>query len=130
MPHEFLSGDWIAEVARIREENGPQNMIGAGAKLNMTVTGGPQGTYEVSIDDGVYADGHIADAATSLTVPYEVARQVFVQGAPMAAMQAFMAGQVQLDGDQSQLLNLQNSLLSPSPAQKKVIELVSEATAS
>lgn len=129
MAHEFLSDDWLTEVGRIREEHGPENMIGAGAKLNMTVTGGPQGTYEVHIDDGQYGNGLMDDAVTTLTVPYDIARQVFVQGAPMAAMQAFMAGQVQLEGDPGQLMNLQNSLLSPSAEQKKVIELVSEATA-
>ncbi len=42
MPHEFPAEGWLTEVERIREEHGPENMIGAGAKLNMTVTGDPR----------------------------------------------------------------------------------------
>lgn len=40
--HKFLAEGWLTEVGRIREEHGPENMIGAGAKLNMTLTGDPR----------------------------------------------------------------------------------------
>ena len=75
--------------------------------LNVVVTGGPQGDRELHLADGNFATGLIDDAPTKLTVPYTVARAMFVEGNQQAAMQAFMGGQIKVEGDMTKLMAMQ-----------------------
>lgn len=47
---------------------------------------------------------------TRVTVDYEVARKLFLEGDVSAGMQAFMAGQIRVEGDMSRLLLLQQHM--------------------
>ena len=40
-------------------------------------------------------------------MPYAVARQMFVEGNQQAAMQAFMGGQIKVEGDMTKLMAMQ-----------------------
>ena len=108
MPYTFLSDEWLAEVKKLADEAGAAGgAMPAGVQLNMVVTGGPQGDRELHLEKGTFAGGLIDGAPTKLTVPYSVARAMFVEGNQQAAMQAFMSGQIKVEGDMTKLMAMQ-----------------------
>ena len=129
MAHEFLSEDWFTEVDKLREEfkdMEPSASV-ADMKLNIVVTGAPSGDTEVHMAGGEFGRGLIDDAPTKLTVPYDVAKSVFVEGNQQAGMQAFMQGQIKVEGDMSRLMAMQSQ--TPDPNQQKIQERIKEITA-
>ena len=106
MPYAFLSDEWLDEVQKLAAEAGSEIMP-SGVQLNMVVTGSPEGDKELHVSDGVFGSG-LVDAPTKLTVPYDVARNMFVNGDQAAAMQAFMSGQIKVEGDMTKLMAMQN----------------------
>ena len=110
MPYTFLSDEWLAEVKKLADEAGSAGgAMPAGVQLNMVVTGGPEGDRELHVNDGVFASGLLDGAPTKLTVPYTVARQMFIEGNQQAAMQAFMSGQIKVEGDMTKLMAMQGA---------------------
>ena len=107
MPYQFLSDEWLAEVKKMAEENPAAAANAPDIQLNVVVTGGPQGDRELHLDKGMFAGGLIDGAPTKLTVPYSVARAMFIEGNQQAAMQAFMSGQIKVEGDMSKLMAMQ-----------------------
>ena len=86
-----------------------------GPSEGMVVTGGPAGDRELHVSDGAFGAGLI-EAPTKLTVPYATARQMFVEGNQQAAMQAFMGGQIKVEGDMTKLMAMQSSGGDPAAA--------------
>lgn len=127
MALEFLSDEWFAEVRKIRDEVDPPAPTGPAAdlKLNIVVTGGPGGDKEIHMAGGDFGEGLVDDAPTKLTVPYEVAKKTFIEGDQQAGMQAFMQGQIKVEGDMSKLMAMQSQQPSAEQAalQKKIAEI-------
>jgi hypothetical protein len=130
MPYTFLSDDWLTEVKKLADAAiaaGDAPTFPAGVQLNMVVTGGPEGDRELHVSDGVFAGGLLDSAPTKLTVPYTVARAMFVDGNQQAGMQAFMSGQIKVEGDMSKLMAMQaqggGDPARAAEMQKKVQEL-------
>jgi hypothetical protein len=107
MPYEFLSDDWLTEVKKISEESGGDQPA-SDLVININVTGGPSGDRQVHINGATFGAGNIEGAPTKLTVPYDVAKAIFVEGNQQAAMQAFMGGQIKVEGDMSKLMAMQS----------------------
>ena len=130
MPYTFLSDEWLDAVQKLAAEAGG-GMMPDSVKLNMVVTGGPEGDRELHVADGAFASGLIDDAPTKLTVPYEVAKSMFVKGDQAAAMQAFMSGQIKVEGDMTKLMAMQSGGQSGGPdqaaIQAKMLEITSDA---
>ena len=130
MPYPFLSDDWFTAARVIREEAGEIGPPGGNEiTLNVTVVEGPMGDTEMHLANGQFDRGHVDDAPTKATVPYDVARQLFVDGNPQAAMQAFMNGQLRIEGDISKIMAVQGAAMSPSADQLKLQERLREITA-
>ena len=130
MPYPFLSDDWLTAAKAIREEAGDIGPPGGeDIKLNVTVVEGPMGDTEIHLANGVFDRGHVDDAPTKATVPYDVARQLFVDGNPQAAMQAFMNGQLRIEGDISKIMAVQGAAMSPSPEQQQLQQKLRDITA-
>src|SRR3954454_15851506 len=106
MPFTFLSDEWLTEVKKLAEETGQSGMPDS-ITLNMVVTGGPQGDRQLHVTGGKVEGGLLDSAPTKLTVPYDVARKMFVEGDQSSAMQAFMSGQIKVEGDMSKLMAMQ-----------------------
>jgi hypothetical protein len=106
MAFPFLSDEWLDAVQKLAAEAGSDLMPNS-VQLNMVVTGGPQGDRELHVSEGVFGSG-LVEAPTKLTLPYEVARNMFVNGDQAAAMQAFMSGQIKVEGDMTKLMAMQN----------------------
>ena len=120
MASEFLSDEWLAEAKKISDEvRGGQAPSGPGSDItvNVVVVDGPSGDRDLHLSGGEFATGHIDNAPTKLTVPYEVAKQMFVEGNQQAAMQAFMSGQIKVEGDMTKLMAMQSSGGGPEQAQ-------------
>ena len=94
--------------------------------MNVVVTGGPEGDREVHLANGSFGVGLLADAPTKMTVPFDVAKQVFIDGNQQAAMQAFMAGQIKVEGDMTKLMAMQSG--APSAGQQQMAERLKQIT--
>ena len=117
--YEFLSDEWLTEVQKISAELGGDAAAsgpGADLKINVVVTGGPSGDHELHLAGGTFNAGAIEGAPTKLTVPYEVAKDMFVNGNQQAGMQAFMSGQIKVEGDMSKLMAMQQGGANPNAA--------------
>ena len=107
MPNPFLSDAWLEDVKKISEESGAGGMMPPGAEINMVITGGPEGDKELHVTGGQFNKGLIDSAPTKLTLPYTVAKDMFINGNQQAAMQAFMSGQIKVEGDMTKLMAMQ-----------------------
>ena len=125
MAHAFLSNDWLAAVQALDAPEPPPAM--QGLIVNVLVTGAPDGDAQVHLDSGRFQTGHVEGAPTSVTVPYDVAKQMFVDNNPQAAMQAFMSGQIKVSGDITKLMALQT--VQPSSEQVAFQARIVELTA-
>jgi putative sterol carrier protein len=123
LTYTFLSDDWLDAVKKIQDELGGGE--GADVTINLSVTGGPEGDRDLHLANGVIAAGQV-DARTRLVLPYSVARQMFIEGNQQAAMQAFMAGTIKIEGDMAQVMAVQNSGALNSP---ELTERIKEITA-
>jgi hypothetical protein len=107
MPHTFLSDDWLDAVEAMRDEAPEPAAAVKDLKLNIVVAGGPDGDREIHMAAGQFERGLVDDAPTKLTVPYDVAKAMFIDGNQQAAMQAFMSGQIKVEGDMAKLMAMQ-----------------------
>lgn len=132
MPYTFLSDEWLAEVRKLQEGvDVPTPAALADLKLNIVVTGGPEGDKDFHFAGGMnFEPGLVDDAPTKLTVPYDVAKAMFVEGNNQAAMQAFMQGQIKVEGDMSRLMAMQGAAgAAPSAEQTALTAKIREITA-
>lgn len=111
--HPFLSEPWFAAVEELRDDQPAPPSALADLILNITVTGGPDGDVDAHLAAGTVDRGHVEGAPTKLTVPYETAKKLFVDGDQSAAMQAFMSGQIKVEGDMTKVMTLQTVSATP-----------------
>jgi hypothetical protein len=128
MPYEFLSDKWLEEVQKLAADAG-QGMMPDSVELNMVVTGGPEGDKELHVANGSFATGLLDSAPTKLTVPYQVAKDMFVKGDQAAAMQAFMSGQIKVEGDMTKLMAMQGQGQASGPEADALQAKLRELTA-
>lgn len=99
MQHEFLSESWFDAVTKLQEESPDPG----GPVFNLIVTGGPDGEQRVHVNGSRFGRGHAKKAAAAITLPVKIAHSIFVEGNFRAAMPAYTAGKIQIDGDLSAL---------------------------
>jgi hypothetical protein len=116
----FLSDEWTAEVKRLHSEVVAQPAPTArSVRMNLVLTQSPlgDGTLEAHVDTSsgeVMVDtGHLDSPDLTVTLDYETAKAILVDGDAQAAMQAFMSGRIKIDGDMSLLLALQSTPVDP-----------------
>ncbi len=120
MGHLFLSNGWFDETEKLRAEIDPPvpDLI-KDLVINLVVKDGPDGDVEAKMEAGRFVRGLADQAPTKLTVSYELAKKMFVEQDQQASMQAFMSGQIQVEGDMTKLLVMQ-SAGPPSEAAKQL----------
>lgn len=116
----FLSDEWTAEVRRVHDEIVTEPATTAqSVRMNLVLIEAPlgDGTIEAHVDtssgDLVVESGHLESPDLTVTVDYATAKAILVDGDTQAAIQAFMSGRIKVDGDVSQLLNMQNMPVDP-----------------
>lgn len=107
MPHQFLSDEWLAEAEKLREDAPEPSEAAKNIVINMVVTGGPQGEVQMRMEGGRFEQGLADGAPTKVTLPYDLAKKMFIDGDQAAGMQGFMTGQIKVEGDMSKLMQLQ-----------------------
>ncbi|HEY5920863.1 MAG TPA: hypothetical protein VIV11_04295 [Kofleriaceae bacterium] len=127
MRFEFLSDEWFTKVDELIAAAGdlkiPEPM--RVAKVNIIVKG-PKGDTKVHMKDGLFQRGHEPGFTTSLTVPEEIARKIFVHGDAAAGVQAFLEGQIQVEGDLAVVVAMQT--VDPSPQQMQLARQIETIT--
>ena len=111
MSLEFLSDEWFAKVEELRAAAGDVETPAAlaGLVINITVNGGPNGDKHMALVGGMLEDGHHDDGSTTMILPADLAKRIFIEGDQSAGMQGFMTGQIRIEGDMSKLMALQTA---------------------
>ena len=129
MGQAFLSDGWFDEVKKITDAAGDLEIPDAikDIKINLVVSDAPDGTIDAHIAGGSFGKGGLPDASTTLKLGYELAGKLFIEQDQNAGMQAFMSGQIQVEGDMSKMMAMQSGG-GPSENQKKVSEQIKAMT--
>ena len=130
--YPFLSDEWLAEVRKLGEEHQGGGGVAHAVKMNQIITDVPfgDGTINAHMDTSsgeMQMDmGHVDNPDVTVTLDYETAKAIFVDGNPQAGMQAFMAGKVKVQGDMTKLMAMQTA--TPNPDAQAFAEKVKEMT--
>jgi len=116
----FLSDEWTAAVRRLHDEVVTQTTTPPqSVRMNLVLTDSPlvDGTVDAHLDttsgEVELGTGHLDSPDLTVTIEYETAKAILVEGNAQAAMQAFMSGRIKLEGDMTLLLALQSAPLDP-----------------
>ena len=125
---KFLSEEWFAKVKELTDSAGAVDVPGPLKELtiNLNVALADGTTKTVHIAGGQFAEGSAANAPVSISLPADVARKIFVDMDQQAAMQAFMAGQMRVEGDVTKLMVL--ATIQPSATMKDLLEDIKDVT--
>ncbi|MCH8544419.1 MAG: SCP2 sterol-binding domain-containing protein [Alcanivorax sp.] len=128
MSCEFLSDEWFAKVEELRAAAGDIEAPAALADLVINITIGTDGgEKQMALVGGMLEQGHHADAPTTMILPADLAKRIFIEGDQSAGMQGFMSGQIRVEGDMSKLMALQTA--QPTGAQVELMKKIQEITA-
>ena len=128
MGHAFLSDEWFAAADKLFDEISPpvpaaiQDLV-----INFRIKDTPGGDVEARMDGGRLRQGFGDGAPTTVNVPFEVAQKMMVENDQNAAMQAFMGGQIQVEGDMSKIMAMQAGG-PPGPEAQQLAERIREMT--
>lgn len=123
----FLTADWYTKVAELTAEAGDLNVPAEITTLilNLTVATG-DGEKQLHTKAGQFVEGHVPDAPATIFVDEGLAKELFVEGNMQAGMQAFMSGQMRVEGDMAQLMALQ--AVQPSEQMQDLADDIREMT--
>jgi SCP-2 sterol transfer family len=120
MPYPFLSDEWLDEARAIRAEyQGKTPPVPHVVRMNLVVTQVPFSDEDIlahldtSGGELELDTGHLEAQDLKVTVDYDTAKAILVEGDPQAGMQAFMQGKVRVEGDMAKLMAL---TAAPAPA--------------
>ena len=89
--------------------------------MNLVVTAVPFSDEDIlahmdtSSGELVLDTGHLETQDLKVTVDYDTAKAILIEGNPQAGMQAFMAGKVRVEGDMAKLMALQAAPAASDP---------------
>ncbi len=111
--YRFLSTEWIVAVREIhnqyRDQISPTTI--PDIRINQIITETPFEPSEIKahLDTTLgFIDlelGHLENPDVTVSLDYETALAIFVNGDTQFAMQAFMAGKIRVDGDMAKLMS-------------------------
>jgi hypothetical protein len=128
MRYEFLSDEWFDKVEQMVAAAGDLQIPPAmkAVAVNVTITGVGGAERQLFMKDGLFTRGHQA-APTTLTLDAVLARRIFIDADAAAGVQAFLEGQIKVDGDLAQIVAMQT--VEPSEPQKKLTRDIAAVTA-
>jgi putative sterol carrier protein len=128
--YQFLSDEWVDAARKIREDLDQPTTAPQPVKMNLVITDVPfgEGTVDAHMDttsgELVLDLGHVDGPDVTATLDYETAKAMMVDANPQAAMQAFMAGKIKLQGDMTKAMALQAG--PPNPELTTAIQEITE----
>lgn len=128
MRFEFLSDEWFAKVDELIAAAGDLQIPAAmkAVEVNVTITS-PAGNVPLFMKDGLFTRGHQPGVTTTLALDVSVARKIFVDGDVAAGVQAFLAGQIKVEGDLAKVVAMQTTM--PSEPQQRLTKQIAAITA-
>ena len=124
--YEFLSKEWFAKVDELIGQAGdlkiPAEMKAVAVDI---IVKSAAGEKPIHLKDGLFGPGHIS-AGTKLTLSEELARKIFIEADSAAGVQAFLAGEMQVEGDIAKLVAMQT--VEPSEPQKALTKQIAAIT--
>jgi hypothetical protein len=125
--YAFLSDTWFQKVDELVAAAGdlkiPPEM--KAAVVNVTVTS-QRGDTRLHMKEGLFFRGHEASAPTAITISEDLARRIFLQEDKAAGVQAFMSGEMKVEGDLAKLVAMQT--IEPSDPQKQLARKIAAIT--
>lgn len=127
MRYAFLSTEWFTQVDQLIAQAGDLKIPDAmkAVEVNITVTS-PNGDTQVFLQNGLFSQGHRPGTGTSLWLSEDLARKIFVEGDAAAGVQAFLAGEMKVEGDLAKLVAMQT--VEPSDPQKQLTKQIAAIT--
>jgi putative sterol carrier protein len=132
---KFLSDEWLDQAKAIRAEyEGKGGAPPHKMKMNLVITEVPadvsDGPIEAHVDttegDTTMDMGHLDTPDLTVTLDYDIAKAILVEGNPQAGMQAFMAGKIKVQGDMTKLMAMQGA--APDPVAQEIAEKINAIT--
>jgi hypothetical protein len=118
--HAFLSDEWVAAARAIQDEfRGKGEPSEHPIRMNQVIVDIPFPPHRIESylntagGDFDLDMGHLENPDVTLTMPYDVAKAVMIDGDQQVGMQAFLDGRIQIDGDMTKLMVLQAGALDP-----------------
>jgi putative sterol carrier protein len=135
--YPFLSDEWVAAARQIRAEYGAlEDGVPANIRMNQIITDVPFGDGKIDAHTDTSSGslemdlGHLEKADVTVTLDYDTAKAVFVDGTVAVAMKAFMEGRVRVQGEMSKLLGaLQQLTPSDQSSVNEVQQKIRDITA-
>lgn len=128
--YQFLTPEWVAAAKAIREEfEGESPAPAHSVRMNQIITEVPFGDTDVKAfmdtsDGALNLDlGELENPDLTVTVDYETAKAIIVDGNPQAGMQAFMAGKIKVQGDMMKMMAMQTSMPNDDIAKQIATEI-------
>lgn len=132
---KFLSEEWLEQAREIRKEfhgkgGTPPHLM----RMNLVITEVPDDVSDGPIDahmDTTGGDmemdlGHLDAPDLTVTLDYDTAKAILVEGNPQAGMQAFMAGKIKVQGDMTKLMAMQSA--APDPVATEIAQRINAIT--
>jgi hypothetical protein len=114
--YPFLSDEWLAEARKIRAEfKGRTPELPVSVRMNQIIHDVPfgDGTIKAHLDTSSgeleIDTGHLDSPDLTITMAYDTAKALLVDGDTQGAMQAFLGGRIKVDGDITKLIALQSA---------------------
>jgi putative sterol carrier protein len=122
--YPFLSDEWLDAARAIRANHqGGSVAIAHSLRMNLNINSVPFGEGQVLAHMDTTSGelelevGHIDPVDLTVTLEYDIAKAILVEGNPQAGMQAFMSGKIKVEGDISKLMALQTGGADPGAAE-------------
>jgi len=119
--HPFLSAEWITAVKEIRDDYGDS---AASAPIpvaaNVIITATPfgddvRGHLDARGSSIMIEEGSLDKPDFTIEMPYDLAKQIFVDRDPNGLIPVLFGGKVKLTGDSSKILLLAGAFTPPQP---------------
>ncbi len=135
---KFLSDEWLEQAKAIREQYRGQggtpphlmrmNLVitDVPAEVNDTAGGAIEAHMDTTGGEIEMELGHLDSPDLTVTLEYETAKAILVEGNPQAGMQAFMAGKIKVQGDMTKLMAMQAT--APDPIAKEIADKIQAIT--
>ncbi len=126
--YAFLSDPWFAEVQKLITAAGDLDLPAPmkAVSVNVTVTRAA-GDVPVFLKDGVVQHGHHGSADATITLDEALAKKLFVEADAVAGVQAFMTGELKIEGDLAKVVAMQTA--EPSAKQIALAKQIAAITA-
>ena len=110
MKLKFLSDEWLEKLSELADaaEGIPVPTSLAGININLNITGSEYGDKQLCLRSGILHPGHEKDAKTSIKINNELAKKIFIENDPMAAIKGMLSGKVKVKGNLRKLMALQS----------------------